>query len=302
MPPKTTQPEELHIGGLPKIRKPKGFHDERKTFIGASEIAAVCGVHPYATPFTVWCEKRGLTEPKDQTEPMYWGNRLESEVAKEFTRRTKIKLVKGKTCRHEKFPYFAATPDFELVGMNGLLECKIAGHFSGKNFGENGSDEVPQQYVMQCMWQIYICQKEFCYLAVLIENREYRIFRITRDDELIDSMKRIAYKFWNENVLTGDPPPFTGHEPDVEALKRLYTFDNGGRTNTDEEHDEIAIDLGKVLQQKAEIDIECERLKNILKGFMGEASILESSAGDFTWITNAKGVRTFRTPFKTGRA
>jgi predicted phage-related endonuclease len=42
------------------IAKPKRWLNDRRTYIGGTDIAAIMGVHPYATPLTVYEQKLGL--------------------------------------------------------------------------------------------------------------------------------------------------------------------------------------------------------------------------------------------------
>ena len=42
----------------------------RRTGIGSSDIAGVLGLSPWASPYTVWADKRGRVPPVEQTEAM----------------------------------------------------------------------------------------------------------------------------------------------------------------------------------------------------------------------------------------
>jgi len=288
---------------LTKQQKHDEWLAQRQKCITATRIAGIMDLHPYITAHGVWLDMKGLQEIEVNL-PMQIGLELEPIVARLFRQRTGKKLRKGEFTRHPKVEYFACTPDYEVIGEDALLECKTAGFFSGQNFGLGGSDEIPDQYVCQTQWQLAITGKSVCYLAVLIDNSRFEIFKITRDEEFIKMLGSRAQKFYVEHFLADEPPELSGHEPDSRWVKNTYTYDNGGMVNTDEAHDALAVELVKTdLPELARLELEVERKKNILKGFMGEASILETSAGNFSWKRSEKTQRrTFLTPYKAGKS
>ena len=61
----------------------------RKQGIGSSDAAAACGIHPYLSMLELWMIKTGrMTSDIDESlegySPLYWGNTLESMVAKYY--------------------------------------------------------------------------------------------------------------------------------------------------------------------------------------------------------------------------
>ncbi len=76
-------------------------HENRATGIGGSDAAAVCGLNPYKSPVDVYLEKVGAAAPVDETERMFWGNKLEDVVADVYSDRTGRKVRRrNRTCRH----------------------------------------------------------------------------------------------------------------------------------------------------------------------------------------------------------
>ena len=66
----------------------------RKTGIGSSDAAAAVGLNPYQSALELWLVKTGRAEglptvdPKDDSQPMYWGTLLEPIVAAHYTKKT----------------------------------------------------------------------------------------------------------------------------------------------------------------------------------------------------------------------
>jgi hypothetical protein len=59
--------------------------DLRKSTLGASEVAALLGAHPWLTPYKLWAEKSGILQPVEETRSMRRGRYLEG-VAVDFLR------------------------------------------------------------------------------------------------------------------------------------------------------------------------------------------------------------------------
>ena len=70
---------------------------QRKLGIGGSDVAAVLGLSAFRTPTDVYLDKIGEAEPRQATDSMHFGQLLEAVVAKEFARRTGMKVQRVNT-------------------------------------------------------------------------------------------------------------------------------------------------------------------------------------------------------------
>ncbi|WP_240523232.1 YqaJ viral recombinase family protein [Bacillus cereus] len=62
-----------------------------------------------------------------QSESAYFGNVLEEVVAKEFSKRTNLKVqLRNAILQHHEYPWMLANVDRLIVGEKIGLECKIA--------------------------------------------------------------------------------------------------------------------------------------------------------------------------------
>lgn len=295
---------------------------ERRTYLGATDISAILGLNPYDSPREVWLRKMGLVAEKEATLPMELGTFLEPFIAAQYTKRTGIKSTKAKTVRHPKFPFLACNPDRNIKlkhdghTYKGLLELKSVGHWASANFGQDGSDQVPEHYLIQCLWQLIITRADFVQLVALVDNRELRIFTYT----LIPELSTIAHVFtkekatqvfndairwWNLHIIEGVEPEMTGHDSDTDRLKSYRSeYDNGFTANPDEKTDNECAKLARSLTRLERAQLcEAER-KNRIKKFMADAnaSVLETRYGAFTWKTDTRGIASFRHPYKTRKA
>ena len=89
----------------------------RNKGIGGSDVATICGLNKYKSPFQLWLEKTGHYEA-DATanESAYWGQMLEPVVRAEFTKRTGLPVIAEQNLlQHEQYP-------FMLVNLDGIVK------------------------------------------------------------------------------------------------------------------------------------------------------------------------------------
>lgn len=290
---------------------------DRLTYLGATDISAIVGINPYQSAHDVWLQKKGLLVT-EETIPMRAGTYMETFIAQEFQRETKVKCLRSKTYKHEKYPFLACNPDREIKwkGIDAILECKNVGHWAARNFGQDGSDQIPEHYMVQIMWQLLITGKDLVVLAALIDDRELRTYFYSFNPEysewahIFDKEAGVklfnhAIGWWNKHIVRDIEPELTGSDSDAAYVRRERdSYDNGKLINTDEATDALCKKLDKRIRRLKRASLLEAETKNRIKQYMAAsgASSLESSVGIFTWKTNARGVATFNTPFRTGRA
>ena len=235
----------------------------RQTGIGGSEIAAICGLNQYKTPMQIWESKvNPITEDNSTNEPMYWGNVLEEVVAKEYAKRTGYKVQRVNTqMRHPDFNFAIANIDRAVINpdisgnvrwkdgklsTDRILECKTANGFAAKQWGEAGSDQVPDSYLIQCQWYLGITGASVCDLAVLIGGQDFRIYTINRDDDLINDLLQQGAAFWElvQNNIAPDPINYP------EAVKKWAISDPTLSVQAD---DSLIDDLEQIQSIKAQV-------------------------------------------------
>ncbi|MCM1958003.1 YqaJ viral recombinase family protein [Acinetobacter modestus] len=198
------------------------FLANRKKGIGGSDVAAILGFSPYKSPYQLWLDKTGRSEKSAQNESAHFGNLLEDVVAKEFSRRSGMKVQRvTQQLFLEEHPWALGNIDRAVINpeisgnvrfkdgaltTDQLLECKTASEYMSKLFGEEGSDQVPDYYLTQCLWYLMITGCQVIHLAVLIGGNKFRMYRIERDEELIQSIFNQVKAFWFNHVIADVPP------------------------------------------------------------------------------------------------
>lgn len=196
----------------------------RQSGIGGSDIAAIIGVSPYATAYDIYQSK---TQPvnEETNEFAYWGTVLEDTVAREFSKRSGLKIQNVNfLMRHPEHRWAIANIDRAIINpaikgnvrfkdgkltTDQIVEIKTASEYVGKNWGLEESDEVPDQYQCQAQWYMAVTDTQVCHMAVLIGGNKYRQYKIERHQDFIDYLFAEAERFWINNVLAGVEPDAT---------------------------------------------------------------------------------------------
>lgn len=260
---------------------------QRQSGIGGSDIAAICGLNPFKTPLQVWQSKINPVVDEEISEPAYWGTTLENVVAQEYAKRTGRKVQRiNQVLHHPHLPYCLANIDRAVVNpeiagrvfwkddrltTNRILECKTANGFAAKKWGESGSDYVPDEYLVQCMWYMGITGADICDLAVLIGGQDFRIYTIQKDVLLLDDLYASASDFWQLVETRTEPDPLTY----AECTKKWANSDS---LLTAQATESLVDDLEKIQSIKAqvkELETQEDELKaNVLMAMQDAESLL----------------------------
>ena len=171
----------------------------RKQGIGGSDAGAVCGLNPYRTAIQVYYDKTSDSIEEIDNEAMRQGRELEEYVAKRFCEASGKRVRRANAMFYdEKNPFMLADVDRMIVGENAGLECKTASPYSEVKWRD---DKIPLSYQLQCYHYMSVCNADAWYIAVLIYGRDFKYYRIERDNEVIENLIRIEKEFWNEYVL-----------------------------------------------------------------------------------------------------
>ncbi|MCU5101012.1 YqaJ viral recombinase family protein [Bacillus cereus] len=189
--------------------------------IGGSDVSAIAGLNKWKSAVQVFLEKTQAIEKEDiQSEAAYFGNVLEEVVAKEFAKRTDLKVQRRNAIlQHPEYPWMLANVDRLIVGKKNGLECKIASEYLKKEWRD---EEVPAAYLLQCQHYMAVTGYEAWWIAVLIGGNKFVHKKIERDEELIQYLIDIEKDFWLNNVEKNEPPMFDGSDASTDLLKHLY--------------------------------------------------------------------------------
>jgi putative phage-type endonuclease len=261
---------------------------DRRTGVGGSDIAAICGISPYRTPFGVYCDKLGLADPQEETDRMRMGKVLEPVVTKLYERAALVNVIwLDRTQRHPKEALVVGTPDGKLETMPGLqalpeergFEAKTAGLDQAWRWGEDG-DNVPQEYLVQCQWYMLLTGWPSWALAVLIGGDRFKHFELHSDEELQAILLDRARKFWHDHVEARNPPEIDASPAAASYLRRRYPVGVEPPREATLHERELMASIVRHRQELKLLTTRTDALQNQLKDSIGSARGLYDADSD----------------------
>ena len=256
----------------------------RHKYVGGSDAAAIVGLNPFSSAYSLWAEKTDRVPPFEGNLTTEVGTYLEDFVAKKFEEETGKKVRReNHSILNDKYPWAIANVDRVLVGEDAGLEIKTTSELNMKSF-KNG--EYPSQYYAQCVHYLAMTGKQRWYLAVLIGNKEFKRFTIERDEDEIAALMAAEEEFW-EHVKDNTPPEADGHKSTTETIKTVFAQSNDEEVSLFGYEDCLKqyIALGKQIKELKSLQDE---MANKVKSFMGNAGKGMSDHFKVSWTTSIK--------------
>lgn len=205
---------------------------------------------------------------------------FEDYVARRFMKATGKKVRRANAMYYdEKHPFMLADVDRMVVGENAGLECKTASPYVAYKW-EDG--KIPLSYQLQCYHYMSVCNADAWYIAVLIYGREFKYYKIERDDKIIQNLIQLEEHFWKNHVLARKMPDPDGSKLADSVIAECYPEAVGksipltGFDNKIQRREEVEALLDKLETEKRQIDQE-------LKLYLGEAETAENEHFRVSW-------------------
>ncbi len=275
---------------------------DRAKFIGGSDSAAVLNLFPPSwekSEFLLYQEKIGelIDDPTPEKRRRFArGKRLEPVVVEmlidELQDRGHDVRIIARNARYidREFPFISCELDLELVvdGEEYNGEIKTVHPFSAKDWGEQGSDEIPIYYLAQVMHGLMVKPRRRCIVAALIGGDDLRIHQIERDEETIAGIRAKEVAFWQRVQDRNPPDPQTADD-----VRWLYAKDAGEITEADDELLRLVGELHYLKTSTKLAEASIERVSTQIKLAMGDAALLMSDGKVIaTWKSNKPSRKT----------
>lgn len=211
---------------------------DRTRSLGGSDVAAIMGLSPFRTALDVWREKVLGQDDFEGSRASRAGVRFEPHLLAAY----EAKLPDGsRMWRPEPTVdgFRRASPDamVEIAGWPRVVEGKTT--ILGAKWGEDDSDLVPLDYVVQGNWYADLLGADGIDYPVLVwpydmrdllgltpaeivshDDVDMRVLKVPYSPSLAAKCRDAADRFWHANVLAEVPPPAVNND-DAKRLLRV---------------------------------------------------------------------------------
>ena len=277
---------------IPTDTDEEAWHLWRAQGLGGSDVAAVLGLSPWQSPYSLWAEKVGLT-PRDFTsnEAQEFGKRAEQMLTRWFQDRTDL-IVGGeqRQCVHPDKPWMRCTIDGDVYEGSRHPDSYIPlGIAEWKTTGDSEADwaeHIPDYYACQATWNMIVTGTQACWLGVLhmaFGRPRFKVYEFVLHEGDARFITDKCERFWLDHVMTGIPPETDAHEATTKALNNMWP-DATGQMEADDALVALAFERDQWKQTVEAAEMEVDRINNVFRLALGDATDLKHNGKNLaTW-------------------
>ena len=243
----------------------------RNEWLGGSETSALFQVNRFESEYSLWVRKSGTEIPGDDPSlHMQRGLRFEIPIIDEVreTFGWQIEPWAQTNCVVDREHRLGCTPDSLLIdefGRPAVGQIKLSDPFM-KSYWQNG---VPLEYQIQCQTEMHCTGLHMAYVIVVFGlNGAAEVFPIERHLKFQDELLSRAKYFW-ECVESGDAPEPDGSDATADALRALYSNDDGTAIDLTDDCDMWAQEYVTCKEQLKELEKRAKELKAKMVAALG---------------------------------
>lgn len=211
--------------------------------VGGTLVSRICGLSPWGGPLSAYFELTADVQA-ERTASMSRGNALEASVLALWSERYARcggYIHRPGVVRAESLPHAHASLDAlgELDDVMVVLDAKTANGYDMSDWGADGSDRVPEAYLVQIAWYVGVCraagmriadeahlpvlsgpESELQWAARLVERTgkpltladlegtglDFRVCRVEWDEALFAALNERVCRFLADHVAPRIPP------------------------------------------------------------------------------------------------
>jgi putative phage-type endonuclease len=192
----------------------------------ASKVAAVLGLSPWESRFSLWHRMAGQLETTPETPRTMRGHYLEDGVVRFLADQyPHLRFGRTGTWVNKARPWQSATPDrIARDGRKAVAVAEVKTAADWEEWGSDGSDEIPPYYRAQCVWQMDCLGLRTAYVAVLLPRLQLRAYTLNYDQGEADWIRGEVQAFLDS--LPGGPaeqvPDIDAHDETYVAIRQLH--------------------------------------------------------------------------------
>lgn len=265
----------------------KDWLARRRKGIGGSDAAAILGLSPWRTEMDVWLDKMEMGhETVDPARDFFLdlGTQLEPVIARLYERETgrKTMLPLPQIWQHPEHEMLIGSPDRFVQGELRGVELKSESDYSD-NFGEPGTDEIPDHYLIQCAHYMMVTKFPKWDLALLHAGSRFAIYTVERDEQMENELREKLVAWWNEHIVGRKPPAIDGSKSWRDFLHYKFPLNIVPIEYIDERLAPLIQQLGAVKAAEKFYSDNKDKIENQLKSIIQDRDGLSSRFGKVTW-------------------
>ncbi len=219
--------------------------DNRRNYIGGSDMAAILGLDPWKTKVDLWMEKTGRIDIEVDSKPAELGSDIEDSLLRWFSREYTLADRGLMLLRNQHFVLGRFGPHLDAAiipagkrgraNVNEIVEAKCTVLID--EWGEQLTDQVPDRVLVQTHVQMHATgeQCRTAWVAVMLpgfKSLDRRKYKINRDDDLMKAIVNAGEEFWEYVESDTQPPDSVASLEILERRRRVpkttVTFDQAG--------------------------------------------------------------------------
>lgn len=259
----------------------RAWLEARRQGCGASDVAAIGGMSPWASPWSVFAEKVGLVpvddRDDDEDDVMLFGRDLEPVIVAKFERSTGLHVrAAQQMVHHPTETWCFATLDGLVAEEPGALdEIGPLGVFESKYDHGAPWDDIPVHYLWQVHWQMWVTGLDHAWIAVVhlpFGRPRFRVYEVERDDTLTAHIVATVERFWFDHVVTGRPPEPDGHHATTDAIAAAWgQIDTVTKPYLElDDYRPLVEQFSDLTRQSKLLDWQLDRVKNGIRALIAE--------------------------------
>jgi len=210
----------------------------RRPALGASDVAAIRGIHPWRSEWDAWVRlqdlKKGKIPEQEESDVMARGHILELPTLQLLARQAELRLYpcthRPVVVRHPEHHWATCSPDAVAL-TEGLQTIGIEAKSSTMDASWGPSCEIPSPvpqgyewpcppyYAVQVYWTMALCGLPWL-LVRLGGYYRLQIYRFQRDPALEQEILEHAGAWWERHMVRGEEPQVDGSEACAEWVAR----------------------------------------------------------------------------------
>lgn len=245
--------------------------EERRSGIGGSDVAAIMGLSPWSSAFTVWAEKVNLLPlDEDDREDFEFGHMAEDMLAAYHEKRTGLAVTdRQRRAQHPVNTWAQCT-------LDGMVRDIPAG-WDAKTTSEPPWENIPIHYQCQAQWTMYVTETErfdFTVLHMAFGRAKVRTYTLERDEDDIAKIVDRCSAFWHDNVLGGVPPEVDGSDATRDAIVACWPEPAAAVVPVDDELRNLLRNLHLAESTAATFAAEADKVRNELRLILADAEAI----------------------------